>query len=96
MAIRKSSKGQCLKRILKRCLSLGKKDSLPDDVPRGHFAVYFGQNRSRHIIPIAWLSLPEFQPLLRLSEEEFGFNHDMGLTIPCEDIVFRTLASMFR
>ncbi|KAK9284802.1 hypothetical protein L1049_023979 [Liquidambar formosana] len=34
-----------------------------------------------------WLTHPEFQSLLQRSEEEFGFNHDMGLTIPCEEEV---------
>ncbi|KAA8528732.1 hypothetical protein F0562_036087 [Nyssa sinensis] len=27
-------------------------------------------------------------------EEEFGFDHDMGLTIPCEEVVFQSLTSM--
>ena len=104
MAIRKSSKlsqTTVLKQILKRCSSLGKKngyddDGLPLDVPKGHFAVYVGENRSRHIVPISFLTHPEFQSLLRQAEEEFGFDHDMGLTIPCEEVVFRSLTSMLR
>ncbi|XWS62701.1 hypothetical protein CRYUN_Cryun06bG0033700 [Craigia yunnanensis] len=104
MAIRKSSKltqTAVLKQILKRCSSLGKKhgyhaDDLPLDVPKGHFAVYVGENRSRYIVPISFLSHPEFQCLLRRAEEEFGFDHDMGLTIPCEEVVFRSLTSMLR
>ena len=52
MAIRKSSKlsqTAMLKQILKRCSSLGKKngyddDGLPLDVPKGHFAVFVGEN----------------------------------------------------
>lgn len=106
MAIRKSSKlpqAAVLKQILKRCSSLGKKqhssydeDGLPLDVPKGHFAVYVGEHRSRYIVPISFLSHPEFQCLLRQAEEEFGFDHDMGLTIPCEEVVFRSLTSMLR
>ncbi|KAL4364350.1 hypothetical protein GQ457_04G001670 [Hibiscus cannabinus] len=105
MAIRKSSKlpqTAVLKQILKRCSSLGKKhggydeDGLPLDVPKGHFAVYVGENRSRYIVPISFLTHPEFQCLLRRAEEEFGFDHDMGLTIPCEEVVFRSLTSMLR
>ncbi|XP_022146158.1 auxin-responsive protein SAUR50-like [Momordica charantia] len=87
-----------LKQILKRCSSLGKKDDnddndngLPDDVPKGHFAVYVGENRSRFIVPISFLTHPEFQCLLRQAEEEFGFDHYMGLTIPCQEHVFRSL-----
>ncbi|GLT86127.1 hypothetical protein SLE2022_042890 [Rubroshorea leprosula] len=105
MAIRKSSKQPqtaVLKQILKRCSSLGRKhgydddDGLPLDVPKGHFPVYVGENRTRHIVPISFLSHPEFQCLLRQAEEEFGFDHDMGLTIPCEEVVFRSLTSMLR
>lgn len=109
MAVRKSSKlpqAAVLKQILKRCSSLGKKQhgsssssydedgGLPLDVPKGHFAVYVGEHRSRYIVPISFLTHPEFQCLLRQAEEEFGFDHDMGLTIPCEEVVFRSLTSM--
>ncbi|XP_050233076.1 protein SMALL AUXIN UP-REGULATED RNA 12-like [Mercurialis annua] len=104
MAIRKSNKlsqTAMIKQILKRCSSLGKKhgyydDGLPVDVPKGHFAVYVGENRSRYIVPISLLTHPEFQCLLRLAEEEFGFDHDMGLTIPCEEVVFLSLTSSLR
>ncbi|KAF5463006.1 hypothetical protein F2P56_018962 [Juglans regia] len=105
MALKKSSKlphAAALKQILKRCSSFGKKhgynneEDLPDDVPKGHFVVYVGENRSRYIIPISWLAHPQFQSLLQRAEEEFGFNHDMGLTIPCEEVVFRSLTSMIR
>ncbi|KAK1394909.1 Auxin-induced protein 15A [Heracleum sosnowskyi] len=105
MAVRKSSKlpqTAVLKQILKRCSSLGKKNGcndvggLPVDVPKGHFAVYVGENRSRYIVPISFLTHPEFQCLLQQAEEEFGFVHDMGLTIPCEEVVFESLTSMLR
>ncbi|KAM7479376.1 hypothetical protein LguiA_027589 [Lonicera macranthoides] len=86
-----------LKQILKRCSSLGnKKHGGCIDVPKGHFAVYVGENRSRYIVPISFLTHPEFQCLLQQAEEEFGFDHDMGLTIPCEEVVFRSLTSMLR
>ena len=62
----------------------------------GHFPVYVGVNRTRYIIPISYLTYPEFQRLLRWSEEEFGFNHEMGLTIPCEEEVFQSLTSMLQ
>ncbi|XP_020260743.1 auxin-responsive protein SAUR50-like [Asparagus officinalis] len=103
MAIsKKSSKiaqAAVLKQILKRCSSLGRNNvgpELPLDVPKGHFAVYVGEKRSRFIVPISFLNHPEFQILLRQAEEEFGFDHDMGLTIPCEEVVFRSLTSMLR
>ncbi|WOL07305.1 Auxin-induced protein [Canna indica] len=104
MAIRRSSKlpqAAAIKQMLKRCSSLGRKpngekEGPPDDVPKGHFAVYVGASRSRFIVPISFLTHPEFQSLLRQAEEEFGFGHDMGLTIPCEEVVFRSLTAMLR
>lgn len=104
MALKKSnrlSQAVLLKQILKRCSSLGKKQGydeqgLPLDVPKGHFVVYVGENRSRYIVPISFLTRPEFQNLLQQAAEEFGFDHDMGLTIPCEEDVFETLTSMLR
>ncbi|KDP46721.1 hypothetical protein JCGZ_06509 [Jatropha curcas] len=104
MAIRKSNKlpqTAALKQIIKRCSSLGKKqgydqEGLPEDVPKGHFAVYVGENRSRYIVPISWLDHPEFQSLLQRAAEEFGFKHDMGLTIPCEEVVFQSLTATIR
>ncbi|KAG6534297.1 hypothetical protein ZIOFF_008183 [Zingiber officinale] len=83
-----------IKQILKRCSSLGRKQGAAGeapDVPRGHFAVYVGEKRSRFVVPISFLSHPEFQRLLRQAEEEFGFDHEQGLTIPCEEVAFRTL-----
>ncbi|CAN6900672.1 hypothetical protein F2Q70_00039630 [Brassica cretica] len=104
MALKKSNKvaasqAAYLKKILKRCSSLGKKNQSNcyfNDVPKGHFPVYVGQQRSRYVVPISWLDHPEFQTLLQLAEEEFGFEHDMGLTIPCDEVVFQSLISMFR
>nr|GMD49150.1 auxin-induced protein 15A-like [Ipomoea batatas] len=85
-----------LKQILKRCSSFGRKQQHGgyDDVPKGHFVVYVGQHRSRYIIPISCLSHHQFQTLLQRAEEEFGFNHDMGLTIPCDEHHFCSLISM--
>ncbi|KAF6160569.1 hypothetical protein GIB67_019509 [Kingdonia uniflora] len=104
MALTKSSRlaqTALLKQILKRCSSLGRKQCYDQygnlvDVPKGHFAVYVGEKRSRFIVPISFLNHPEFQNLLQRAEEEFGFDHDMGLTLPCEEVVFRSLTSMIR
>ncbi|KAK8696124.1 hypothetical protein V6N13_001263 [Hibiscus sabdariffa] len=90
-----------IKQILKRCSSLGRRQSydkqgLPLDVPKGHFVVYVGPNRSRYIVPISFLTRPQFQTLLHQAEEEFGFDHDMGLTIPCDEAVFQSLTFMLR
>ncbi|EYU38835.1 hypothetical protein ABFS82_03G067600 [Erythranthe guttata] len=104
----KLSQKAMIKQIMKRCSSLGKKNGgggyddggseqgLPVDVPKGHFVVYVGENRTRYIVPISILNMPEFLSLLRRAEEEFGFDHDMGLTIPCDEEIFQSLTSMLK
>uniref|UniRef100_A0A5B7B0T1 Auxin-induced protein 15A-like n=1 Tax=Davidia involucrata TaxID=16924 RepID=A0A5B7B0T1_DAVIN len=91
MAIRskanKLPQAATLKQILKRCSSLGKKhgydDGLPVDVPKGHFAVYVGENRSRYIVPISFLDHPEFQCLYSLRRSGFSFfNFNSQITQP--------------
>ncbi|CAN6238047.1 unnamed protein product [Urochloa humidicola] len=89
--------GAQLKKMLRRCSSsLGtssRRDEAgaPGDVPRGHFAVYVGADRSRYIVPVVCLDAPEFQELLRKAEEEFGFGHDMGITLPCDEATFHAV-----
>ncbi|XP_074275480.1 auxin-induced protein 15A-like [Silene latifolia] len=58
-------------------------------VPKGHVAVYVGNERKRYVVPLSCLSHPAFQDLLSKAEDEFGFNHPMGgLTIPCDEKTF--------
>ncbi|CAN4112503.1 unnamed protein product [Withania somnifera] len=78
-------------RIIKKSFTSG-------DVPKGHFAVYVGENqKKRFVIPISFLNQPLFQDLLGQAEEEFGFDHPMGgLTIPCREDVFIHLTSQLR
>ncbi|XP_043719218.1 uncharacterized protein LOC122667091 [Telopea speciosissima] len=63
----------------------------PPDVPKGYLAVYVGPELRRFIIPTTYLSLPVFKLLLEKAEEEFGFDHKGGLTIPCEIETFKYL-----
>ncbi|KAL9414729.1 hypothetical protein AB3S75_043068 [Citrus x aurantiifolia] len=64
-------------------------------VPKGHFAVYVGENqKKRFVIPVSFLNQPSFQELLSKAEEEFGFDHPMGgLTIPCREDIFISVTS---
>ncbi|ESQ39154.1 hypothetical protein EUTSA_v10001787mg [Eutrema salsugineum] len=58
----------------------------PDPVPKGHLAVYVGQKDGdfhRVLVPIVYFNHPLFGELLRESEEEYGFCHEGGITIPC-------------
>ncbi|CAN6463603.1 unnamed protein product [Victoria cruziana] len=63
------------------------------DVPKGHFVVYVGDSRKRFVIPTSYLKNPTFQGLLRKAEEEFGFKHQNGLTIPCNEEYFRSFTA---
>ncbi|CAA7056977.1 unnamed protein product [Microthlaspi erraticum] len=98
MGVERLSSGKGLKQMLKRCSSLGKKSNVQvnvhfNGVPKGHFVVYVGHSRTRHVIPISFLTHPIFQMLLQQSEEEFGFYQDNGLTIPCDEHFFGNLIS---
>ncbi|WCJ42852.1 SAUR-like auxin-responsive protein family [Euphorbia peplus] len=63
----------------------------PPDVPKGYLAVYVGPELRRFIIPTSYLSHSLFKVLLEKVEEEFGFDHSGGLTIPCETETFKYL-----
>ncbi|KAI4299915.1 hypothetical protein L6164_033335 [Bauhinia variegata] len=66
-------------------------------VPKGHVAVYVGEFQRRFVVPISYLSHPQFLDLLNRAEEEFGFHHPMGgLTIPCREDAFINLTSQLR
>lgn len=58
----------------------------PKVVPKGQMAVYVGQKDGelrRILVPVIYCNHPLFGQLLREAEEEFGYNHPGGLTIPC-------------
>ncbi|KAJ7557311.1 hypothetical protein O6H91_05G121300 [Diphasiastrum complanatum] len=60
-------------------------------VPRGHLAVYVGEERQSFVILIKCLSHPLFQSLLTLSQQEFGYCYQGGLSLPCEVATFKDL-----
>ncbi|KAF3681933.1 Auxin-induced protein 10A5 [Capsicum annuum] len=57
----------------------GSISSTTNDVPKGHFAVYVGETYRRFVVPISYLNHALFQDLLHWAEEEFGYNHPMGV-----------------
>ncbi|CAA0385652.1 unnamed protein product [Arabidopsis thaliana] len=99
MEIKEASKTQRERRgasslkqmLMKRCSSFVKKSNEEDVPKKGHFAVYVGHFRDRHVIPITSLNHPTFKMMLQKSEEEFGFRQESGLTIPCDQNTFLTL-----
>nr|AMQ09571.1 small auxin up regulated protein [Boehmeria nivea] len=85
------------KKFLQRSFSnnSSKSASMAIDVPKGHFAVYVGENeKKRFVVPVSLLSQPSFQDLLIQAEDEYGFDHPVGgLTIPCSEDSFIDLIS---
>ncbi|KAL3621336.1 hypothetical protein CASFOL_036248 [Castilleja foliolosa] len=84
-----------IRKMLRRSLSTEKRSA---EVPKGHFAVYVGENeKKRFVIPVSYLNNPSFQELLFQAEEEYGFDHPTGgLTIPCSEDLFVNLTSSLR
>ncbi|KAK4775343.1 hypothetical protein SAY86_010278 [Trapa natans] len=73
-----------------RTASKGRLMRPPPDVPKGYLAVYVGEELRRFVI-LTYLSHLLFKVLLEKAEEEFGFDHTGGLTIPCEIETFKYL-----
>ncbi|KAJ4829685.1 hypothetical protein Tsubulata_007485 [Turnera subulata] len=84
---------------LQESLSLGKRTQIPyreefeevndsrgvpEDVKEGHFAVIAdGEEPKRFVVPLSYLTHPMFLRLLEQAAEEYGFDHEGALTIPC-------------
>ncbi|XP_047942609.1 auxin-induced protein 15A-like [Salvia hispanica] len=81
-----------IRQMLRRILSNERRSA---EVPKGHCAVYVGENEKRRfVIPASYLNHRSFQELLLQAEEEFGFHHPTGgLTIPCSEDLFLDLTS---
>lgn len=60
-------------------------------VPKGSLAVCVGEEMKRFVIPTEYLSHRAFATLLREAEEEFGFQQEGVLRIPCEVSVFESI-----
>ncbi|KAI4300406.1 hypothetical protein L6164_033789 [Bauhinia variegata] len=72
----------------------GKK--LPADVPPGHMAVMVGETNRRYVIRANHLNHPLFQQLLDQVYEEYGYNNDGPLVIPCNDLLFEDIIQSLR
>ncbi|XP_022714473.1 auxin-responsive protein SAUR72-like [Durio zibethinus] len=63
-------------------------------VPKGFLAVCVGKELKRFIIPTEYLGHQAFGILLRKAEEEFGFQQEGVLKIPCEVSTFEKILKM--
>ncbi|CAM8970192.1 unnamed protein product [Rhodiola kirilowii] len=98
-----SSKGGSNKRIkfLKRTLSLTDNSNVSGasrsgTVPKGYFAICVGKDTKKFIIPTEYLCHKAFEILLREAEEEFGFQQEGVLRLPCEESVFQETLKMIQ
>ncbi|KAK8918432.1 hypothetical protein KSP39_PZI021047 [Platanthera zijinensis] len=88
---RKRSSKNSIK-LLKKTFSFSETSSSSSSphcgVPKGCFAVCVGEEMQRFVVPMEYLRHRAFQLLLREAEEEFGFQNEGVLRIPCEISVF--------
>ncbi|KAJ0984155.1 hypothetical protein J5N97_002511 [Dioscorea zingiberensis] len=83
-------------KFLKKTLSFSEtssssSSSLSTNVPKGFLAVCVGEEMRRFVIPTDYLSHRSFGVLLREAEEEFGFEQEGVLRIPCQVSVFESI-----
>lgn len=60
--------------------------NVPEDVKEGHFAVIAvddGENK-RFVVPLSYLTHPSFSRLLEQAAEEYGFDHEGVVMVPCQ------------
>ncbi|KAF3956989.1 hypothetical protein CMV_017951 [Castanea mollissima] len=78
--------------FIKRTLSFSDVSGASNEVvPKGFLAVCVGKELKRFVIPTEYLGHQAFGILLREAEEEFGFQQEGVLKIPCEVSVFEKI-----
>ncbi|KAK6796118.1 hypothetical protein RDI58_009573 [Solanum bulbocastanum] len=97
-----SGSGGGINKFLKKTLSFSDKDDINNNnnnVPKGCLAVLCvgKEEEKRFVIPMDYLAHQSFQVLLREAEEEFGFQQQGILKIPCQlslfDKILKTIQS---
>ena len=74
---------------LRRPLSAG-------GVPHGHLPVYVGEEMERFIVSAEFLNHPVFVNLLNKSAQEYGYEQQGVLRIPCHVLVFERVLEALR
>ncbi|KAG2668544.1 hypothetical protein I3843_15G159900 [Carya illinoinensis] len=59
-----------------------------DRAPKGHFVVYVGKELKRFVIPLSFLKNTIFQQLLEKAADEYGFNCQRSIVLPCDESTF--------
>ncbi|KAL6581587.1 hypothetical protein OROMI_007510 [Orobanche minor] len=65
-------------------------------IPKGCVAITVGQgpDQQRFVIPVMYVNHPLFMDLLKEAEEEYGFDHDGPIIIPCRVEAFLQVRCM--
>ncbi|GLJ36119.1 hypothetical protein SUGI_0724580 [Cryptomeria japonica] len=97
----KPMNGCCLGGTTKSWHSLNaysNKDDWDDDksssnavTPRGHVAVYVGEDRQRFVIKTEYINHPLFRELLEEAEKEYGYHNEGPLLLPCQVVLFHRI-----
>ncbi|GAA0172816.1 hypothetical protein LIER_41409 [Lithospermum erythrorhizon] len=66
------------------------------DVPEGHLPVYVGEEMERFIVNAELLNHPIFVKLLNKSAQEYGYEQEGALRIPCHVFVFERVLEALR
>ncbi|GMI73063.1 SMALL AUXIN UPREGULATED RNA 38 [Hibiscus trionum] len=93
----KKSGGSKSMKFLKRTLSFNDVSAGGGEVvPKGFVAVCVGKELKRYTIPMEYLGHEAFGMLLRQAEEEFGFQQEGVLKIPCQVSIFDEILNTLR
>ncbi|XP_041001717.1 auxin-responsive protein SAUR22-like [Juglans microcarpa x Juglans regia] len=61
-------------------------------IPKGFLAVYVGTTELRRcVIPTSYLSMPDFRILMEKAADEYGYEQEGGLRLPCEEEDFKKI-----
>ncbi|OIS96599.1 PREDICTED: auxin-responsive protein SAUR50-like [Nicotiana attenuata] len=75
--------------------SIPRSCNVPEDVKEGHFAVIAVDEdeylKKRFVVPLSCLTHPSFLMLLEQAAEEYGFDHEGALTLPCRPSELETI-----
>ncbi|XP_022883272.1 auxin-responsive protein SAUR71-like [Olea europaea var. sylvestris] len=65
-------------------------------VPKGHFPVYVGEEMERFVVSAEFLNHPIFVKLLNRSAQEYGYEQEGVLRIPCHVFLFEQVLEALR
>lgn len=87
--IKSKAKSLCSSKPGSGYIPVGAEPDKREAVPKGHLAVYVGQKDGkgesrRVLVPVIYFNHPLFGELLREAEEEYGYEHEGGITLPCQ------------